>query len=224
MIQKYIERPLIIKDNCPKNLRNKKFDIRQWVLVKSFVPLRVYSFSTAYLRICSQDFDLLDIKNLYKHLTNYSINKSNFQGFEDESILPLDTLKKIIKDEFNKTWEKDVEPKLRDLIITTLKTGVDSVEQRSSSFELYGFDIMLDSKCVPWLIEVNLSPACAERADWLTVMLDDMATGLMVSNKTIFILRKKSLGKKKIYIYSRILFFLKTIGRRGPGDFNISGN
>lgn len=180
MVQKYIERPLIIKNNCPKNLRNKKFDIRQWVLVKSFVPLKIYSFSSAYLRICSQDFDLLDIKNLYKHLTNYSINKTNFQGFEDESILPLDALKNIVKEEFQKNWDLDVEPSLRNLIITTLKSGIDSIEQRGSSFEVYGFDIMLDDKCVPWLIEVNLSPACAERADWLTLMLDDMAVGLMV--------------------------------------------
>lgn len=25
----------------------------------------------------------------------------------------------------------------------------------------------------PWLIEVNLSPACSERVEWLTKMLDE---------------------------------------------------
>lgn len=29
-----------------------------------------------------------------------------------------------------------------------------------------------------WLIEVNMSPACAERQPWLTDMLDDMSEGL----------------------------------------------
>jgi len=37
---------------------------------------------------------------------------------------------------------------------------------------------MLDKKLNPWLLEVNLSPACAERTDWLISMLDRMADGL----------------------------------------------
>jgi len=31
---------------------------------------------------------------------------------------------------------------------------------------------MLDEDYKPWLLEVNLSPACAERVDWLSSMLD----------------------------------------------------
>jgi hypothetical protein len=37
---------------------------------------------------------------------------------------------------------------------------------------------MIDKKLKPWLLEVNLSPACAERTDWLKSMLDRMANGL----------------------------------------------
>lgn len=37
---------------------------------------------------------------------------------------------------------------------------------------------MFDKKLNPWLLEVNLSPACAERTDWLVSMLDRMANGL----------------------------------------------
>ena len=38
---------------------------------------------------------------------------------------------------------------------------------------------MLDKNLNPWLIEINLSPACSERTPWLTKMLDDMALDLV---------------------------------------------
>lgn len=38
---------------------------------------------------------------------------------------------------------------------------------------------MLDSQLNPWVIEINLSPACSERAEFLTKMLDDSAIDLL---------------------------------------------
>ncbi len=55
----------------------RKFDIRQWVLVTSFEPLIIYSFSDYYLRICGSEYNLDDIQDSYKHLSNYTIQKNN---------------------------------------------------------------------------------------------------------------------------------------------------
>jgi hypothetical protein len=46
IVQKYIENPLLL--NC-----KRKFDIRQWILVKSFNPLRAFAFKKCYARLSS---------------------------------------------------------------------------------------------------------------------------------------------------------------------------
>jgi len=66
---KYIEKPLLLNHNNEV----RKFDIRQWVLVTSYDPLEIYIFKEFYLRICGSKYDLNDIQDSYKHLTNFSI-------------------------------------------------------------------------------------------------------------------------------------------------------
>lgn len=70
-------------------------------------------------------------------------------------------------------------PKIQDLAYKTMKGVQDSMEHQKNCFEIYGFDIILDESLNPWLIEVNLSPACNERTPWLTKMLDDMSLDLL---------------------------------------------
>ena len=54
-----------------------------------------------------------------------------------------------------------------DVILKTLSCGDNYVLQamkknqmyRNNCFEVFGFDILLDSDLKPWLVEVNLSPS-----------------------------------------------------------------
>ena len=59
-------------------------------------------------------------------------------------------------------------PKINKVVWATLKSIQETQEQKNNCFEVYGFDIVLDRELNPWVIEVNLSPACAERTPWLT--------------------------------------------------------
>lgn len=57
IVQKYIERPLVILD--------KKFDIRQWVLISSIEPLTIWVWKTPYVRFTSQDYNPANAKNKF---------------------------------------------------------------------------------------------------------------------------------------------------------------
>ena len=48
VIQKYIENTMIIK--------NRKFDIRQWILVTCWNPLTIWMFAEPYIRFPAADF------------------------------------------------------------------------------------------------------------------------------------------------------------------------
>jgi len=57
----------------------------------------------------------------------------------------------------------------------------DVMEHNAGSFELFGFDFVVDENLKCWLIEANMSPACAVRKgqSWLQEMVEDMADGLV---------------------------------------------
>ena len=53
-----------------------------------------------------------------------------------------------------------LQPRLKDIVRSSLSCACDSVDHRKNSWELYGFDFMIDDRLEPWLIEINSSPAC----------------------------------------------------------------
>jgi len=179
IIQKYIEKPLILYNFPLPSLDGKKFDLRQWVLVTSVNPLTVYMFSSCYLRICSSEFDLRDIKNNFKHLTNFSVNKEKYKYNIQNSVCELGPLKEYLKKTRKINWDIHIKPEIINIILETLHHVSPELEQKTGCFELYGFDLLLDERCKPWLLEVNLSPACAERTPWLVDMLNKMAIGML---------------------------------------------
>jgi len=75
---------------------------------------------------------------------------------------------------------------------------------------------MLDRKLNPWLLEVNLSPACAERTEWLISMLDRMASGL-------FTLLERKLWKVADDFKGDLKTYLKSKAKQKLDTQNIDG-
>lgn len=77
-------------------------------------------------------------------------------------------------------FKETVRPKIKDIIIQSIKSTQHLISDCAHAcFSLLGYDILLDDDCEPWLLEVNMSPACEERTDWLKTYLDVMGRDLL---------------------------------------------
>ncbi|KAJ0060325.1 hypothetical protein NL108_010125 [Boleophthalmus pectinirostris] len=164
--QVYISKPLIID--------GYKFDLRIYVLVTSCDPFSIFMFKEGLARFCTTKYNEPthnNVEDVCMHLTNYSINKhsENFVRDEDTgSKRKLSTLNKHLEAmscNTEKMWN-DIE----DVIIKVLISAHPILKHNyhtcfpnhingSACFEILGFDILLDHRLRPWLLEVNHSPS-----------------------------------------------------------------
>ena len=71
IVSRYIDSPLL--------LYGHKFDLRIYVVITCYDPLRVYVYREGLVRFASEKYDLSKFSDekKFSHLTNYSINKKN---------------------------------------------------------------------------------------------------------------------------------------------------
>lgn len=166
VVQRYVARPYLVNDT--------KFDLRLYVLVTSVNPLRIYLYDDGLVRFASNKYsnESTKVGDVFTHLTNYSINKNSTSYLSNEDSTQAQghkwTLKSLWRHfdaegiDHSVIWEK-----IKDLMIKTLISAEgnmsslfqQNVSSRYSCYELFGFDILLDSRLKPWLIEVNISPS-----------------------------------------------------------------
>jgi len=173
VVQKYIERPLLI--------HNIKFDIRQWFLVSDFNPLTIWIYKDCYLRFCTEEFTLEDTKESI-HLCNYSIQKNYKNATDRNCELPEENMwtnqefvdKYLAKMGKRNMWEDSIFPEIKNSIIGSMLSAQDVIENRKNSFELYGADFMITDDLKPWLIEINCSPTMARSTEITSILCDNV--------------------------------------------------
>jgi hypothetical protein len=79
------------------------------------------------------------------------------------------------------SWKNTFYPQIKDITKKVFNKMSEVMEHRANCFELYGLDFVIDQSHKCWLIEANMSPACAHRKGqkWLTEMADDMSDGMV---------------------------------------------
>ena len=153
LVQKYIEKPLLYN--------KRKFDIRVWVV---FVDEKVYFYKRGYIRTSSDDYSLKNMNN-YIHLTNNCLQKfgDNYSKHEEGNTLSFEDLNHFLKDrfpQFEVTMENNFVPRMIDIIIDTFMASknIFNTNKGSNSFELFGYDFLIDEYLRTWLIEINTNP------------------------------------------------------------------
>ena len=156
-------------------IKNKKYDLRLYVLVTGLRPLRIYFYKEGLVRIASEKYSLNinSFKNIFIHLTNTDINKisknyvyPNNTDDENVNIWNLKTYKKYLKKNYNMDFN-NINIKIKDIIIKTIISVQDKLIQNNidlnlsdnNFYNLLGFDILITDKFEPILLEVNNPPS-----------------------------------------------------------------
>lgn len=127
--KRYIANPYLIN--------GKKFDLRVYVTVTSFDPLRIYLFDDGLVRFATQDYTTKKkVKSRFAHLTNWSVNKKapNFEknvDVENDGIGSKWSIK-ALKRYFSEQGidDKELWEKIKDIIIKTLLSAESSINNR----------------------------------------------------------------------------------------------
>ncbi|KAM4722221.1 tubulin polyglutamylase TTLL7 [Rhinophrynus dorsalis] len=228
IVQEYLDKPFLME--------GYKFDLRVYILVTSCDPLRIFLYHDGLVRMGTEKYHSpseSNVNQLYMHLTNYSVNKhnENFERDETENRGSKRSIRWFT--EFLRTNDYDVVKfwnDISELVVKTLIVAEPHVlhayrmcrpgqhpTSESVCFEVLGFDIILDRKLKPWLLEINRAPSFGtdQKIDY------DVKKGVLLNALKLLNIRasdkKKNLAKQKAEAQKR-LYGQGSMKRLSPGS------
>jgi len=158
----------------PQLLEGRKFDFRTFLLIASSNPMIAY-FHDGYLRMALFPYDVKSTeigtflpnsplsKAVFETVrTNGSYYGLNAQEIKDRSYWLYPQLQEFLLKEGKITdpnWlDNYLRPELKKAMIHLVRMSQKPLGAKSSVFELYGVDFMLDTNLNLWYIEANAQP------------------------------------------------------------------
>jgi hypothetical protein len=138
--------------------------------------MRIYIYNEGLARFATEEYKgplNSNLNNFFMHLTNYAINKNseNFIFNSDENNADVGHKRSLAS-----IWKKidsmggnsiSVISQIEDIIVKTMCSVQPTLyniyrasdPEGNKCFEVLGFDVILDHKLKPWLLEVNHTPS-----------------------------------------------------------------
>ncbi|CAI2355699.1 unnamed protein product [Caenorhabditis sp. 36 PRJEB53466] len=171
LVQEYVADPLLMGDKL-------KFDFRVYGVIKSINPLSIYVAREGMARFCTDKYEKPDssnFKNLYAHLTNYSLNKAS-EAYVHSNTLQDQTRgsKRLLSTVFHQLEARGVKTKRlwHDIKLILVKTTLAMLPEimlhyehhfydsaGPQCFQIMGFDVLIREDGTPILLEVNAAPS-----------------------------------------------------------------
>lgn len=167
IVQQYIHNPLL--------LSGRKFDFRMYMLIASTNPLMVY-YHDGDLRVSLYNYDI-DSDDKKVLLTNLDLNKlaykkakkgKLFNGLDEEGLrhaqqwnfprLQAHLLEEGVITDPN--WlDNYLRPEFKKAMIHLMRMTSQNFLRKSTFYELFGLDFLLDADMNLWFIEANSGPS-----------------------------------------------------------------
>ena len=158
-------------------------------MVTSLSPLNIWIYRHGYIRLSRFPFSLSTMERGV-HLTNNAVQSQYHTDVADP--LTSDGCMLSLHD----FWTRYASPQKRrsvcqsvqQIVRDTIIACTPSFESTGKSFELYGFDFLLDSQYKVWLLEVNASPCLTQSSTIVTKLIRSMLPSTLESIAHSFLL------------------------------------
>ncbi|XP_004698273.1 probable tubulin polyglutamylase TTLL9 [Echinops telfairi] len=181
--QRYIENPYLIG--------GRKFDLRVYVLVISYIPLRAWLYRDGFARFSNTRFTLSSIDDqcilacppwarsfhnccakLCSGHCRYRMTKTGL-GCK----WMLQRFRQYLASKHGPQAVETLFSNMDNIFVKSLQSVQKVIISDKHCFELYGYDILIDQDLKPWLLEVNASPSLTassqEDYELKTCLLED---------------------------------------------------
>ena len=201
LIQYNIHNPLLLND--------RKFGFRAFLLVASTNPTIAY-YHDGYLRLSLDEYDA-NSKDIKTFVTNIGVNLKEKNKNEEAKTMTPDEVQEyttwflekfqtyllengVIEDP---DWLNNyLRPEFKRVMIHLVRMAKSGFEKKSSVFELYGVDFVMDADLGLWFIEANTMPLISGFTKDSTILLNRMLTDMFEITSSL--LRSRA---KRIILY-----------------------